>query len=225
MDRGATIQALQQSAKRQAAEEKRSKAKLARVQQKEQRAYHATAQWLRMVWLLGTGDVHLMKSAWMVHQERLDKIWDPVEIASERIWNCVARDFEDERLSDDDAWSLFEPTSTKDIDLWCQAWEFYVEWQLARAVVQVNLMKKTVASSDYIQVEYRKRLEVWDPCLPDAVKPRVQASLEKRRTPEAWRQWLCRWRCRWCFKWRSLPSRSLIPDAQFFEKVTSSAMT
>ena len=175
-----------------------------------------------MVWLLGAGDPHLMKCAWMVHQEHLDKIWDPKEISSERIWNCIGRDFEEERLSDEDAWSLFDPTSQRDIDIWCQAWEFHAEWKLSIAVVQVNLTKKMVASPEYIHTEYKKQVNTWSLCLPDVVKPQVQAVLAKRQKAEALRQWLCRWRFRWGFKWRALPNRSLMPDDKFLEKVTVS---
>ena len=221
MDAGATISFLQKAAKQEAQTLRTVKRKLERAEMQAEKDTQAIFLWLRMLWLLSSGHPHLMKCAWRVRKNDLHSIWDPCEVSSEHIWNLIGREFAEERLSDADAWALMKPRRTKDLVCWRRAWEFFCEWQLACAVVQVNLTKKMVATAEYIHTKYHQIVNAAHPCMPEAARDHLQATLQKRQTPEAARQWLCRWRQRWGFQYRALPNRSFIPDERFFRKVAA----
>ena len=197
MDAGATISVLDRAAKEEAKSLRLAKRKLALVQKQAEKDRQAIVLWLRMLWLLGSGNSHLMKCAWRVRKDDMESIWNPSEVTSEKIGNIIGREFLEEALSDADPWSFTQPKSTQDIVSWRRAWEFCCEWQLACAVAQVNLTTTMGASPEWIHSEHNQIVNEAHPCLPAVVKDALQAVLAKRQTPAALRQWLCRWRRRW----------------------------
>ena len=117
MDNGVSVKALENAAARASQNCRTSKRKHSQLQRKAEITYQEFVLWLRMVWLLGAGHPHLMRCAWEHHQEQVDKFWDPQVVSRERVFTCIAKDFSEERLSDEDAWSLFQPTTKGDIRL------------------------------------------------------------------------------------------------------------
>ena len=170
MDAGATISALERAAKQEGEKLRVAKRKLAQAEKQADTDRQAICLWLRMVWLLSAGHPHVMTCAWRVRQDDLESIWHPSDVTMEQIWNIVGCDFLEERLGDAEAFSLTEPSSKKDIVCWRRAWEFYCEWQLACAVVQVNVTKKMVAPSEYIHSKYHQVVNADHPCLPNVVR-------------------------------------------------------
>ena len=219
MDGGHTVKALETACARQKATVKLGTRMLAQMEHKEKQAYLDFVLWLRMVWLLGAGHPHLMQWAWTVNADRVDKFFDPEVVKREQVCNCISKDFAEERLDDADAWSLYEPSSRRDILLWCHAREFFAEWNTACNVVQVNISKKMVATPDYIDDQYTRALHAENPVFPNAARPKLQERHDARQKPEAKRQWLSRWRRKWQFKYDKLRNRALVPDEEFFRKV------
>ena len=154
MDAGATISVLDRAAKEKAKTLRLAKRKFALVEKQAEKDRQAIVLWLRMLWLLGSGNSHLMKCAWRVRKDDMESIWNPSEVTSEQIGNIIGREFVEFALSDADAWSLTQPASTQDIVSWRRAWEFYCEWQLASAVVRLNPEKKMVATAESIHAKF-----------------------------------------------------------------------
>lgn len=100
---------------------------------------------------------------------------------------------------------------------WLGALEFFAEWRLACDVVAVKVDRKVVVGPEYIHDQFREFL-LSHPSVPDCVLAKAADRLAGRQQPEAQRQWLRRWRERWGFSYRSLPNRSIMPNAQNFGK-------
>ena len=63
MDAGATISVLDRAAKEKAKTLRLAKRKFALVEKQAEKDRQAIVLWLRMLWLLGSGNSHLMKCA------------------------------------------------------------------------------------------------------------------------------------------------------------------
>ena len=199
--------------------------KIARQEQSQNKQRCRCLRFLQVLWLLSAGDMHLMRSAWMFEEEQLQCIWDPTQCTAEVVWRVVGERIEMELLTEDELHFLLEPTTKADRTEWHRALVFFVEWQVAKAVVHLNITKHVVAPPDFIYDKFKEYLFSDDLPLIEPMRELSEAMLKRRKTEAAARQWLCRWRCRWGFTWRKLPTRALMLDSAISRKVSSNPVT
>ena len=213
------MDSLRAEAKRAGDDLSRTKRKLSELKKSEAIKWQATMRFMRILWLLGSGNSHLLQCAWILEYENRNSVYDASDINESRIWNLIGRDMEQIKLSVEEIAFLTEPITLAELQAWHRAWVFFTEWLLAWAVMQVNISQRAVASSENIHDKYERLLMCPHQLVPARVQEMSRPRLERRNKPEAMRQWLCRWRRRWGFKYRNLPNHSLMLEDVVTRKV------
>ena len=92
---------------------------------------------------------------------------------------------------------------------WLSIWKFYVEWKLARAVVDRIVKQGVAVPPDWILTTHAIMLKGEEECIPDFMAEIANkwwlAMSQNARTI-----WLCRWRKTWGLKFGALQPRGYL---------------
>ena len=173
----------------------------------------ASLRFLKLLWLLSSGSQDLMFHAWEA-QHKLNENFCNTEFLDLPMVLQVVREQLDPSFPayEKEAKFLADPSIGPQRKEWLQIWKFYLEWKLAKAVVDKNVTHGVSVPQDWMLETHASNISGNHERIPEFMRD-MSKKWWDAKSHNARKIWLSRWRQAWGMKCGTLQPRGyLLPS-------------